>query len=172
MNSVIRPIFNKCFVEKRYLWVPWTMHGIHWKVHNPTCGALLQKKEKKKRKKLVFIHIQTMRLDWRRQCSVCVFLFFFFSFFYWRAHFTWECLLVSPVHCAQDPPPLWQSKFSLEWHCSVGPVYCSRDPQTSLFSNFFIKNGFHGTIHTFKNYFATVFSFFIFQQNKQYSNGL
>ena len=31
------------------------------------------------------------------------------------------------------------------------------DPQISLFSNFFIKNGFHDTIHTFKNYFATVF---------------
>ena len=69
-------------------------------------------------------------------------------------------------------PPLWQSKFSLEWHCSVGPVYCSRDPQTSLFSNFFIKNGFHGTIHTFKNYFVTVFSIFNFQQNKRYLNTL
>ena len=36
------------------------------------------------------------------------------------------------------------------------------DPQTSLFSNFFIKNRSHGTIHTFKNYFATVFSVFSF----------
>ena len=34
------------------------------------------------------------------------------------------------------------------------------DSQTSLFSNFFIKNGSHGTIHTFKNYFAIVFSVF------------
>ena len=48
----------------------------------------------------------------------------------------------------------------------VGPVYCSWDPQTSLFSNIFIKNGSHGTIHTFKNYFATMFSVFSFQQNK------
>ena len=32
------------------------------------------------------------------------------------------------------------------------------DPQIPLFSNFFIKNGSHDTIHTFKNYFATVFS--------------
>ena len=32
------------------------------------------------------------------------------------------------------------------------------DPQISLFSNFFIKNGSHDTIHTFKNYFAIVFS--------------
>ena len=32
------------------------------------------------------------------------------------------------------------------------------DLQTSLFNNFFIKNWSHGTIHTFKNYFVTVFS--------------
>ena len=42
-------------------------------------------------------------------------------------------------------------------------VYCWRDPQTTLFSNFFIKNGSHGTIYTFKNYFTTVFSVFNFQ---------
>ena len=47
------------------------------------------------------------------------------------------------------------------------PMHCSQVPQTSLFSNFFIKNGFYSTIHTFKNYFATVFSVFSiqFQQN-------
>ena len=47
------------------------------------------------------------------------------------------------------------------------------DPQISLFSNFFIKNKSHGTIHIFKNYFATVFSVFSFQfqQNKFYPNG-
>ena len=39
-------------------------------------------------------------------------------------------------------------------------VHYLRDPQTSLFSNFFIKNGSHSTIHIFKNYFATVFSVF------------
>ena len=31
------------------------------------------------------------------------------------------------------------------------------DPQISLFSNFFIKNGSHSIIYTFKNYFVTVF---------------
>ena len=45
---------------------------------------------------------------------------------------------------------------------SVGPVHCLWDPQISLFSNFFIKNGSHDTIHTFKNYFATVFSVSVF----------
>ena len=46
------------------------------------------------------------------------------------------------------------------------------NPQISFFINFFIKNGSHGTIDTFKNYFATVFSVFSFQfqQNKFYSN--
>ena len=47
------------------------------------------------------------------------------------------------------------------------------DPQIPLFSNFFIKNESHDTIHTFKNYFATVFLVFSFQfqQNKFYPNG-
>ena len=46
------------------------------------------------------------------------------------------------------------------------------DPQTSLFNDFFIKNGSHGTIYTFKNYFTTVISVisFQFQQNKSYPN--
>ena len=35
-------------------------------------------------------------------------------------------------------------------------------PQISLFNNLFIKNEFYGTIHTFKNYFTTVFSVFSF----------
>ena len=38
------------------------------------------------------------------------------------------------------------------------------DPQILFFINFFIKNGFHSTIHTFKNYFATVFSVFNFNK--------
>ena len=36
------------------------------------------------------------------------------------------------------------------------------DSQISLFINFFIKNESHDTIHTFKNYFATVFFNFQF----------
>ena len=40
--------------------------------------------------------------------------------------------------------------------------------QIPLFNNFFIKNGSHGTIYTFKNYFTIVISAisFQFQQNK------
>ena len=54
--------------------------------------------------------------------------------------------------------------FSTLFSTLVGPVNSAWDPQISLFSNFFIKNGFHGTIHTFKNYFATVFSVFSFSK--------
>ena len=43
---------------------------------------------------------------------------------------------------------------------SMGPIHYSRDPQTSFFIKNFIKNRSHGTIHTFKNYVATVFSVF------------
>ena len=47
------------------------------------------------------------------------------------------------------------------------------DSQIPIFNNFFIKNGSHDTIHTFKNYFARVFLVFSFQfqQNKFYPNG-
>ena len=38
------------------------------------------------------------------------------------------------------------------------------DLQISLFSNFFIKNRSHGTIHIFKSYFTTVFSVFSFNK--------
>ena len=43
-------------------------------------------------------------------------------------------------------------------------------PKTTLFIKQNIKNRSHGTIHIFKTYFATVFSVFIFQQNKLYPN--
>ena len=43
-------------------------------------------------------------------------------------------------------------------------------PQITLFNNFFIKNGSHSIIYTFKNYFATVFSFSVFSFNKNKFN--
>ena len=42
--------------------------------------------------------------------------------------------------------------------------------QITLFSNFFIKNGSHNTIYTFKNYFATVFSVSVFSFSKNKLN--
>ena len=48
----------------------------------------------------------------------------------------------------------------------MGPIHYAQDPQTSFFTQTFIKNGSHDTIHTFKNYFTTVLLVFNFQQNK------
>ena len=31
MNSIVRPIFDESFVEKRGLCVYWTVHETHWK---------------------------------------------------------------------------------------------------------------------------------------------
>ena len=52
--------------------------------------------------------------------------------------------------------------FLIFFSQSVHTVQLFMDPQISLFSNFFIKNWSHGTIHTFKNYFVTVFFSFQF----------
>ena len=43
-------------------------------------------------------------------------------------------------------------------------------PQIPLFNNFFIKYGSHGNIHTFKNYFTTVFSVSVFSFSKNKLN--
>ena len=42
--------------------------------------------------------------------------------------------------------------------------------QITLFNNFFIKNGSHNTIYTFKTYFPTVFSVLIFNFSKNKLN--
>ena len=68
-------------------------------------------------------------------------------------------IVFSVFSCIQiDPIQIWLfNHFSAT---QVGPVYCLRNLQTLLFSNFFIKNGSHNTIYTFKNYFTIVFSVF------------
>ena len=43
-------------------------------------------------------------------------------------------------------------------------MHCLQVPQITLFSNFFIKNGSHDIIYTFKNYFVTIFSVFSFSK--------
>ena len=55
VNSTIRPSFKVFFLIK-YLWVPWTVHGTHWKSKKtlfssctgPTVHVLKKKKKKKK----------------------------------------------------------------------------------------------------------------------------
>ena len=93
----------------------------------------------------------SMCLDWAEAASafqLSHFAFFFFFFFLSAATFDKSSV---------------NSAF----------VYCSRVPQITLFSNFFIKNGSHSTIYTFKNYFATMFSVsvFSFSKNKLNPNG-
>ena len=82
-------------------------------------------------------------------CGVCVFVLHFLSFFFIQLAMVDK----STVNSAS--------------------VHCLRVLQITLFSNFFIKNGSHGTIYTFKNYFPTVFSVsvFNFNKNKFNSNG-
>ena len=70
--------------------------------------------------------------------------FFFFFFLFWR-----------------------EVRFSFP----MGLMYCSQDSQASFFTQTLIKNGFYSTIHTFKNYFATIFLIFNFSKNKLYPNG-
>ena len=95
---------------------------------------------------------------------VCVLpLFFFFFFFHSR-------VLVKRGYCSCTIQ--WTVTANVDFSTVNSDYVLFIDPQIPLFSNFFIKNGSHGTIYTFKNYFATVISAisFQFQQNKSYPN--
>ena len=67
----------------------------------------------------------------------------------------------------------FQSHYLTKSTVNSARMHCSWVPQIPLFSHFFIKNGSHGTIHTFKNDFATMFSVlvFSFSKNKLNSSG-
>ena len=105
-------------------------HSIHSKILKACCIIGIQK-----------ISVLLRRLEFRWSldinysksmfyCSTFCLFFFFFGF-----SLQWLTIQLWTVHM-----------------CTV------TDPQIPLFSNFFIKNGSHGIIHTFKNYFVTVFS--------------
>ena len=88
------------------------------------------------------------RLDWAEtaEMRICISAFFFFfshvsgQFFY--------CLftVAATVHKQQQQ--------NLTFSTFLAQISLFMDSQISLFNNFFIKNGSHSTIHTFKNYFA------------------
>ena len=102
-------------------------------------------------------------LNPRLRFTGCVFVPLIFFFFF--MHFGVMRLLF--MYCSLN------SNYKYWLFCSKQCIsVLFMDPQIPLFSNFFIKNGSHSTIHTFKNYFATVFSVFSFQfqQNKFYPN--
>ena len=88
----------------------------------------------------------------------------FWFFFFTRR--TWTQLLVGTVHCARYPHHFQRPHIGPTTTLLVGPVYYLQNSQISFFNNFFIKNGCRDTIHTFKNYFTTVFSVFNFRNNK------
>ena len=67
-------------------------------------------------------------------CGVCVFVLRFFFLFFGSARI---CLLFNSKQCIR---------------------VLFTDQQISFFNNSFIKNRSYGTINTFKNYFAIVFS--------------
>ena len=82
------------------------------------------------------------------------FFFFFFSFLFlllqrMNRKITW-------IYCAGD-----RNHCS----CTVAALFTHCSSIIHAFKN--IKNGFHSTIYTFKNYFATVFSVFSFKFQQQ-----
>ena len=95
-----------------------------------------------------------MHLDLRFHAA-----FLFFFFFKIEKHV--KMLSVSgPRALCTGPTTSLTSKISDGQCFPVGPVHCSWDPQTFFFTKTFIKNWSHGTIHTYKNYFTTMFLVF------------
>ena len=159
--NILRSIFNKSFIKK-------DVYRSYEQCMRPTeqciipLVSLFTKKKKKRKSETqnakcwIFICIQTdtKPLFGFTFHHVCVLFFFFFFFFF--------------------------HVFLEEWTVAANVDFFSEqciralftDPQISFFINFFIKNGSHGTIYTFKNYFTTVISAisFQFQQNKSYPN--
>ena len=88
---------------------------------------------------VVFVRLSLLRFHF----------FFFFFFFCCSIHFKGQWLLF------------------IHYSWTVAATFDYFNIQISFFINFFIKNGSHDTIHTFKNYFVIVFSVF---NNKQYPN--
>ena len=94
-----------------------------------------------------------MRLDWRTWCRICIFLFFFLidmCISHGRVCQWVPCIVYRTHHLFDHPNFHWND--TVQWS-----VYCSRNSQTC---NFFIKNRFHSTIYTFKNYVTIMFSVF------------
>ena len=105
----------------------------------------------------IIIFILSARLDWVEAASAfaasCFILFF--SFFFSCISGVMRLLF---MHCSLNSSHKCWLFHGEQCICAL-----FTDPQISLFSNFFIKNESHGTIHTFKNYFAIVFLVFSFQ---------
>ena len=86
-----------------------------------------------------FFHCDRLHTTFSHVHVFC--LFFFFFFLRVNSNLTW-------VH-----------RSCTVYYCSYTVLHCS----CTVYVLKNIKNGFHDTIYTFKNYFATVFSVFSFQ---------
>ena len=127
-----------------------------------------KKRKKEKKRKDVWERVKKSHFGFFFFCSLCVclgwrllrcvsvstfspFFFFFHAFFPSQA---------ATIHV------LYMNSSRNIW--PVLREQCIRslftDPRISFFINFFIKNGSHGTIYIFKNYFAIVFSVFSFSK--------
>ena len=82
-------------------------------------------------------------------CSSVIALFFLFG------------KVVAALSECLDMPA---STFLLAFGILCGSYVLFTGPTNFFFSKTFIKNGSHGIIHTFKNYFAIVFSIFSFSK--------
>ena len=98
---------------------------------------------------------------WIHILNIYILRFFFFFFF---THFDKTLLLF--MYC------LINSNRKVYFSVVNSALCTVYGPINSTFINFFIKNGSHGTIYKFKNYFVTVISAinFQFQQNNSYPN--
>ena len=97
----------------------------------------------------IYIHYLLLRVRLEPRCV-------FFFFFFFHAFFpTSSTVYVRYINS----------------NCNFWPVFCEQyicalftEQQISFFIKFFIKNRSYSTIHTFKNYFITVFSVFSFNK--------
>ena len=107
---------------------------------------------------MLFILLGVLRVGLDCAFGVWRLCFSFFFFFFLHAFVRLRLLF---MYCSMNSSrKVWLFYF-------FQPISAYRvlfmDLQISFFNNFFIKNGSHGTIYTFKNYFATVFFSFSFQ---------
>ena len=150
---------------------PWTVHNVYWLAEKNrkvklcnycslnsawTVAAVSQTRAKKKKKKGKMVDAKCpIQTQPRVEFGLGVWCL---AFFFLHAVVRLRLLF---MHCSMN-----SSRKVLLFYF-FQPISAHRalfmDPQISLFSNFFIKNGSHGTIYTFKNYFATVFFSFQFQ---------
>ena len=100
----------------------------------------------------IYIYIQIQRESTRLDtgASICVLTFLFFIFF---------------QSVSRD-----YALFSRSYALFSGSRALFMGPTNTLFRKKKFKTGSHSTIHIFKNYVATVFLVFNFQQNKLYPN--